>query len=731
MGRTALPSLPPLLLAAALVVVAGVAGCTSAEERAAEHKRKGYSLLSQGSVNPALDELRAAYGLTKEPEVGFTIASLHGRAGDLVGAAALYREVLAEHPNQALGHYQLAAIYLQLGELDRALESFARVCGLLDHPPSYYGIAEIWQRRGSLRRSEEAVRAALRIAPQDPEGHFRLARLLDEAGVPEARAQWERFIAVAGGAKDLAPLVADARARLRALALALGPEDRRAVLAAARQLLEAGALAPGAGSAGAAAAAGSTAALRDARLKRLAVGRVFLALYRSGQAPVRGAGEGATLVEAIGAAARDVQTSRVFDLFYARELDAARLEVAVESARAEPLSLTRGPTGEPALAGEPFHPGEEGLELRLPEGARSIVLLPSDLAARGLATLRAALEAAAGDLGLRADEWPRGTAYRVRAYSFVSAGPPGRDDGIGLEGGLPSPPAPTRALAVAAARDAALWAVHHQTPDGRLARRYDPVRDEYQALPGDSTHAHAAMAHAILAAQALSSDPRLLDSARLALAWLREHVGRDDRDGAAYVTGDDGRPSVGATAATLRALLRLAPPAFDAATAGVQEAQDAALRDALAAWLVREALSGFGGATTIPADVPRALGELAAAGKPVPEALDLLMRGVADPARVRLEDTAPSEVEAVLQAAGRRRAARQDKDAAAAADDALREAVRALLRLRYDGAEYPFASPSRLRGGFRTAPLDPSVRVDALARTVEALVLAAPLLPVE
>ena len=79
--------LPWLLLA--LLLGGGGAGCTSAEERAAEHKKKGYAYLSQGSVNPALEELRVAYDLAPDPEVGFTIASLHARAGDLVGAAAL------------------------------------------------------------------------------------------------------------------------------------------------------------------------------------------------------------------------------------------------------------------------------------------------------------------------------------------------------------------------------------------------------------------------------------------------------------------------------------------------------------------------------------------------------------------------------------------------------------------------------------------------------------------
>jgi Flp pilus assembly protein TadD len=671
-----------------------LAGCAS-PEAARDHEKAGLTAMQQGRGEEGAKELETAIDL--DPglyESAIMLAMYEEQRGDAGRAVEILERLGREQPKLALGHMALADLYARLGLYDKALFEYARVSQIAQHPPALLGMAAIYLRRGEPALAERAILAALELEPGDPAARYALAKLYDarHAEIP-ARMAWERYLALTIGNPREGARLDEARGRLRVLAARLSPEEKAAALAAARALL-----APsGAGRAPDADGApppDPNVPGVDA-LRRYFAGRVHLTVYAAHAPAVRGAGRGATILEAVAAAALDAKRSRLFDLQYAGDLGRTRIALDLEADDPAPLTLTEGKGGAP-VAAEGFRPGVDGLEVK--RGERSAFVLPSDATSLGLATLGDAIGAAAGELGLDRGAWRGIEARKLRTVSFVEA-----EDAtprpLDLEAGLLPRPTATAEEALAAARAAGLWVASTLDGAGLFAEGYDVVQDRY--LPGVTGTA-------------------VQLEAVIALADLGQKLGENRLEDAARAAYRASITEAAPRGLALRAALRVDPrrAAAPDLIAGAIAAEDAlALAEAsLASPGLREQALRLAGRDL------RALALVLEGGGP-PEleaAAKALAARALEEAKARPED----DVDALeaLAAASRLPKALEPEGLA----DALARAVQATERLAIDeAASYPFRERSRVLGGIRAGPFAPSIATRDVLRRASALLLAA------
>lgn len=430
-------------------------------------------------------------------------------------------------------------------------------------------------------------------------------------------------------------------------------------------------------------------------LGRYFTGRIHVTLYAPHAVAVRGSGRGATLYEGLAAAVLDAKQSRVFDLQYARELGHVRVALDVEAEEPKALTLAEGESGVP-VAAEGFRPGEDALEVR--RGERSAFVLPADATALGLTTLGDAIGVAARELGVERGAWRGLAAWKFRTTAFVEAAD-ATPRPLELEAGLPAAPAASAEEAAATARAAGLWIASTLGGGGVFAEGYDPADDRYAAgVTGTAVQLEAIVALYDLGQKL--GEPRLEDAARAAYR--------------ANVT--DAAPRGPALRAALRLdrgrALELAP------------AVGAALPLAEAAVATKAPLIREGASTIAREDLPALATLLAGGDDPAlePQAKALAARAVAAARAAPADDLA--SLEALAAASRLPKALRPE-----GLREALERAVAATERLSIDDrASYPFRERTRVLGGFRTGPLAPAIRTEAVVRRAAALLAALPFL---
>jgi tetratricopeptide (TPR) repeat protein len=697
-SRTFGAAAPPALAALALWGLLAGAGCRSAEA-AREHEREAAQHIQAGRTPEAVASLEAA--LEEDPgsaQAALSLATLYESAGDASRAVAVLRGVVDARPSLYLVRMSLANLLTRLGRLEEALAHFRVVGQGAQSAAAYLGMADIFEARGEMSGCERALIAALQVEPSNPAPRWRLARLYDTLRHPEARNAWERYTGVATGNPEERSRLDEAAARLRVLAAALDPAEQAAVLATVRRQLAI--LRPGPG--GQVPRLELTAIAVDAgpkELRRFYSGRFHLALRAPGAPTVRGSGAGATLYEGAVSAAEDLRRSRVFDLYYATALSRARLEVFLEVGEPAVLAVVEGaaPDDVAPLEGGAFAE-DEALEWR--DGARTLVVLPTDRAAQGLATLRATLAWAAAEAGLPAEDWRKGALRRASVKGFMEDEPRegeggrtlvdgegasgagiGRAAPVDVDGVLPSPPPLGRRSALVAASGGAAWILSLLGPEGAIPSAYDPASG---ALATPTARAQAAAIEALAAAAAASGDARFSDGAAIARRWLAVEEMR----------------AAGAAATLPGSVAGAAGHAHHGGPAG------AAATSAPA--------HGAPGATPL-APVPAPIagpGVSGAAGlaREIEAALEALARETASAPR---NGVGPN-VDAWKARVG-------------AAERRLGETVREALRLSIDPcAAGLYADRTRVRGAFREGRLDPHVTLEGTARLVTALLRAAP-----
>jgi tetratricopeptide (TPR) repeat protein len=123
-------------------------------------------------------------------------ASAHHRAGKLADAERSYREILRIDQGHAGALGLLGALYIQIGQFDRATTTLEKALQANPaNPETLNNLAAALQRQGRITEAIEHYRQALRVRPDYPEAHNNLGNLFLEQGqIAEAIAEFEEAL---------------------------------------------------------------------------------------------------------------------------------------------------------------------------------------------------------------------------------------------------------------------------------------------------------------------------------------------------------------------------------------------------------------------------------------------------------------------------------------------------------------------------------------------------------
>jgi tetratricopeptide (TPR) repeat protein len=163
-------------LALALLLAAG---CSSDEEKRAQHLQRADEYAEQGKDREALIELRNALKLDPQnPEINFRIAEVAERLGAYTDAIYYYGE--AQRLRADYSDAALAEARLQIGDDDERAESLIR--GVLEREPenvlALMRLCDLELSRRRVKAATKAVWKALAAAPEDYRVHLQHGILL-------------------------------------------------------------------------------------------------------------------------------------------------------------------------------------------------------------------------------------------------------------------------------------------------------------------------------------------------------------------------------------------------------------------------------------------------------------------------------------------------------------------------------------------------------------------------
>ena len=111
------------------------------------------------------------------------IAIEHYRAGRLAEAEAIYRQVLAENPNDADTHNNLGAVLRAAGRFDEAIESYRRAIQFKpDRPEGHYNLGNALKFKNQLDEAVECYQRAIDLKGDFSDAYNNLANVLAEQG---------------------------------------------------------------------------------------------------------------------------------------------------------------------------------------------------------------------------------------------------------------------------------------------------------------------------------------------------------------------------------------------------------------------------------------------------------------------------------------------------------------------------------------------------------------------
>lgn len=153
-----------------------------------------------GRLEEAQREYEASLQIDPEDaEAHSNLGAVHQAAGRWEAARAEYEAALQRNPELAAAHYGLGQIYQRLGREREAIHSFQEaIRANATHLDAHLALAGIYLGRDDKATALKWFQAALRLAPDSPQGHFQVARLLDQVGRrSEALAAYRRFLDLA------------------------------------------------------------------------------------------------------------------------------------------------------------------------------------------------------------------------------------------------------------------------------------------------------------------------------------------------------------------------------------------------------------------------------------------------------------------------------------------------------------------------------------------------------
>ena len=131
-----------------------------------------------------------------ETEKLFAAALGHHQAGRLSEAEALYRRVLTENPNHAMGLQFLGVLAHQVGRNDDAIALLGKAIALDGrNPDCHYNIGAVLQMVGRLEDAAAHYSKAIALKPDFADAHYELANVLArQEKFGEAAAQYQRAL---------------------------------------------------------------------------------------------------------------------------------------------------------------------------------------------------------------------------------------------------------------------------------------------------------------------------------------------------------------------------------------------------------------------------------------------------------------------------------------------------------------------------------------------------------
>src|SRR6266849_8928282 len=108
---------------------------------------------------------------------------------DYPETAKLHRLLVAAHPNDALAHYHLGFAYGMLGRHGEELAEYRRAASLgLKQWDFFLNLGLVYLEDGNSDAAIDALRTAVALGPDHPEGHFNLGLAYERYGrLAEAR----------------------------------------------------------------------------------------------------------------------------------------------------------------------------------------------------------------------------------------------------------------------------------------------------------------------------------------------------------------------------------------------------------------------------------------------------------------------------------------------------------------------------------------------------------------
>jgi tetratricopeptide (TPR) repeat protein len=128
----------------------------------------------------------------------FDEAVMHHRAGRLVEATQLYKQILAIDPHHAEAHHLLGLIAYRTGALDEAVDLLSQATRENQSQPTYwFNLGVVLQKQGKGAEALSAYERALTLHPQYPEAHSNAGNVLMELGrLEDAAAAYQRALRI-------------------------------------------------------------------------------------------------------------------------------------------------------------------------------------------------------------------------------------------------------------------------------------------------------------------------------------------------------------------------------------------------------------------------------------------------------------------------------------------------------------------------------------------------------
>ena len=147
------------------------------------HLLLAQKLLGAGKLAEAIGEYRESLSFRQEPAVAVDLGVALLSAGRIDEAIETLRDVIADAPKSALGHYHLGLAYAQRKDYENARPALERSLQLRpDFSEALFNLGMICAMQGQPAEAERHLRQSIRLRPDLAPPHFYLGTVLRDLG---------------------------------------------------------------------------------------------------------------------------------------------------------------------------------------------------------------------------------------------------------------------------------------------------------------------------------------------------------------------------------------------------------------------------------------------------------------------------------------------------------------------------------------------------------------------